>query len=267
MTPSRKELRVFTASPDALWIVSTLVCGDHDAVLIDAQFTLSDARNLVTMIKESGKILRTVYITHHHPDHYFGLQEIAKAFPEAQIMAQPTTVESIKKTWKAKVEQWTPVYRDNIPTAPIIPKPMSGVVLELEGEMFPIYMNAQGDDHGNSYVWIPSLKTVVCGDIVYNGVYPWTADTTPAERKEWIRSLEKIESLRPVMAVAGHKDPSKTDDPSCLQFMKEYLNYYDAAVITSKSAEELKTAVKKRFPGLGLEIILNISSGTSFPSK
>ncbi len=267
MTISRKDLKVFTASSDALWNVSTLVCGERDAILIDAQFTLSDAGKLVAMIRDSGKSLRMVYITHHHPDHYFGLQEIVKAFPEIQIMASPVTVESIKKTWKGKVEQWAPVHGDNIPSTPIIPTPMKGMVLELEGEMFPVYMNAQGDDHGNSYIWIPSLKTVICGDIVYNGAYPWTANTTPEERRDWIRSLERIESFRPVMAIAGHKDPNKTDDPSCLKFMKEYLNYYDAAVITSKNAEELRSAVKKRFNGLGLEIILNISTGAAFPSK
>jgi len=267
MTPSRKDLKVFTASQEALWIVSTLICGERDAILIDSQFTLSDARKLVSMVQESGKNLRTVYITHHHPDHYFGLQEIARAFPEAQIVAQPTTVESIKKTWKGKVEQWAPVYGDNIPKAPIVPRPMSGLALELEGEIFPVYMNAQGDDRGNSYVWIPSLKAVVCGDIVYNGAYPWTADTTPSERKEWIRSLEKIEELKPVLVVAGHKDPARTDDPSCLQFMKEYLSYYEAAVIMSKNVEELRSTVKKRFPGLGLEIILNISTEVVFPSK
>ncbi|HEY3421328.1 MAG TPA: MBL fold metallo-hydrolase [Methanomassiliicoccales archaeon] len=267
MTTSRKELRVFTASQEALWINSTLICGERDAILIDAQFTLPDARKLVTMIRESGRELRTVYITHHHPDHYFGLQEIVQAFPDAQILAQPTTVESIRKTWKGKVEQWAPVYGNNITTSPVIPTPMTGMILELEGEMFPIYMNAQGDDRGNSYVWIPSLKAVICGDIVYNGVYPWTADTSPAERKEWLRSLEKIESLRPATVVAGHKDPTRTDDPSCIQFMKDYLNYYDAAVITSRTADELKAAIKKRFTGLGLDIILNISAGVAFPSK
>ncbi len=267
MAPSRKELKVFTASPEALWIVSTLICGERDAILIDAQFTLSDARRLVAMIRETGKNLMTVFVTHHHPDHYFGLVEISKAFPEAIILAPPTTVESIKKTWKSKVEQWAPVYGDNIPTTPVIPKPMNGVVLELEGEMFPVYMNAQGDDHGNSYVWIPSLRAAICGDIVYNGVYPWTADTTTAERKEWIRSLERIESLRPEMAIAGHRDPQRTDDPSCLQFTKDYLRFYDAAVIISKSAEELSSAVKKRFNGLGMDTILNISTGSSFPMK
>jgi glyoxylase-like metal-dependent hydrolase (beta-lactamase superfamily II) len=267
MTPSRKDLKVFTASQEALCIVSTLICGDKDAILIDSQFSLSDARRLVTMIQETGKNLRAVYITHHHPDHYFGLTEIVKAFPEAKILAQPTTVESIRKTWKGKVEQWAPVYGDNIPKEPVIPKPMAGVALELEGEMFPIYMNAQGDDQGNSYIWIPSLRAVICGDIVYNGVYPWTADTTPAERKDWIHTLEKIEALKPTMVIAGHKDQSRSDDPASIQFMKEYLSFYDAAIVTSRNIEDLRAMVKKRFSGLGLEIILNISTGVVFPSK
>jgi hypothetical protein len=41
----------------------------------------------------------------------------------------------------------------------------------------------QGDDAENSYVWIPSLRAVVTGDIVYSGVYVWTAETDPAAHK------------------------------------------------------------------------------------
>ena len=67
---------VFTASPGGFLVDSTLIAGDKEAILIDAQFDLADAHRLVAMILESKKQLTTVYITHAHPDHYFGLTVI-----------------------------------------------------------------------------------------------------------------------------------------------------------------------------------------------
>ncbi|MCX7172150.1 MAG: MBL fold metallo-hydrolase [Proteobacteria bacterium] len=48
---------------------SAIVMGEKDAVLIDAQFTMSAAHRLVADILETGKRLTTIYITHWHPDH------------------------------------------------------------------------------------------------------------------------------------------------------------------------------------------------------
>src|ERR1019366_10810391 len=49
---------------------STLVTGDTQAVLIDAQFTESEITALGDMIEQTGKALTTIYITHGHYDHY-----------------------------------------------------------------------------------------------------------------------------------------------------------------------------------------------------
>lgn len=74
--PARAETKltttVFTGSLAGFLVDSTLVAGDKEAILIDAQFDLADAHRLVAMILESKKTLTTVYVTHAHPDHYFG---------------------------------------------------------------------------------------------------------------------------------------------------------------------------------------------------
>src|SRR5688500_19588664 len=101
---------VYTGSQGGFLVNSTLVAGDKDAVLIDGQFTLSDAHRLVAMILESKKNLTTVYVTHFHPDHYFGLTVIKQAFPKAKLVATPATIKEIKKTWAAKAKQWGGMY-------------------------------------------------------------------------------------------------------------------------------------------------------------
>ncbi len=72
--------------------------GRRDAVLIDAAFTRADARRIVDTIRASGKNLTTVYITHGHPDHYFGLEVIRQAFPRARFVALPAAAASIDRS-------------------------------------------------------------------------------------------------------------------------------------------------------------------------
>src|SRR4051812_34288527 len=175
---------VYTASPTGFLVDSTLVAGDKEAILIDGQFSLADAHRLVAVIMESKKTLTTVYVTHSHPDHYFGLNVIKQAFPKVKIVATPSVVKEIQATWKGKVKQWAPMYGDLITQNPIVPTALKGTTLTLEGQTLEIHTGV-GDDANNNYVWIPSIKTVVAGDIVFNGVHPWTAEGKSADRKAW----------------------------------------------------------------------------------
>jgi glyoxylase-like metal-dependent hydrolase (beta-lactamase superfamily II) len=109
------DAKVYTASPEGFLVNSTLVTGAKDAILIDAQFTLADAHRVVAWVIESKKNLTHVYITHSHPDHYFGLEVIKQAFPKAKIVALPATVARIKKTAKAKLPSGS---RSTAPTSP-----------------------------------------------------------------------------------------------------------------------------------------------------
>jgi glyoxylase-like metal-dependent hydrolase (beta-lactamase superfamily II) len=181
------QVQVLTASPEGFLVNATLVVGRRDAVLIDAAFTRADAQRIVDTIRASGKNLTTVYITHDHPDHYFGLEVIKQAFSRARFVALPAAVAAIERKWKDEVEQWTPVYHDAITSAPILPTALEGSSIELEGAALEIVGPVQGDGEFNSFVWIPSLRTVIAADVVYSGVYVWTAETDTAARRRWRR--------------------------------------------------------------------------------
>jgi glyoxylase-like metal-dependent hydrolase (beta-lactamase superfamily II) len=264
---SKLELKVITSSPDGFSVNSTVVSGAKEAILIDTQFLQSDAHRLVAGLIESKKNLTTVYVTHPHPDHYFGFNVIKQTFPNVKFVALPSVATDIKNTAESKVKQWQPMYGANVTSSPIIPEALQGKTLTLEGETLEIVGDVQGDDRHSSYIWIPSLKAVVAGDIVYHGIHPWTAETTPATRKEWIKTLDKIASLKPATVVAGHKKPDLKDDPSSVQFTKDYLIYFDEALASSKTAEELMSKVKNKYPDLGLDIILKIGSDAAFAKQ
>ena len=192
------HLQVITSPPDGIAVNSTLIYGDKDAILIDTQFRLSDAHRVVAAILESKKNLTTVYVTHPHPDHYFGMVVIRQAFPNAKFVALPKVVDGIKASWQNRVNAWKPQYGDNIPSNPIIPDALDGNTLTIEGETLQVFGPLQGDSAGdNSFVWIPSLKAIVGGDTLFSGAHFVYAPMSRLRRKiGWPRSIRWRRSSR-----------------------------------------------------------------------
>ena len=68
-------------------ISSTLIYGERDAVLVDAFITIEQADALVDWVEASGKNLTTIYATHGHGDHFFGIGALLDRFPNARAVA------------------------------------------------------------------------------------------------------------------------------------------------------------------------------------
>ena len=255
---------VYTASPGGFLVNSTLVAGEKEAVLIDAQFTLAEAHRLIASILESKKTLTTVYITHGHPDHYFGLAAIKQAFPKAKLVTHPAALAEMKKTWQAKLKQWGPMYGALVPQEPALPAVLAAKSIVLEGQALEIHAPVQGDSTDNAYVWIPSTRTVIAGDLVYANVHVWTRDSNAEQRKAWIKSLEEIAALGATTVIAGHKDPKAKDDPSAVKATREYLEAFDAAVASSKTAAEVQQKIKAKYGAYQLDVILQIGAEAAF---
>lgn len=258
---------VYVAAQDGFLATSTLVMGAKEAILIDAQFDLADAHRLAAMIIDSKKTLTTIYVTHAHPDHYFGLGVLQQAFPKAKIVAVPAVVAEIKSTWKAKLAQWKPVFGAALPDKAVIPTALKGATLTLEGQTLEIHGPRQGDATNSTYVWIPSISTVVAGDIVYRGVHPWTAETNVDQRSAWGATLEEIRLLSPVTVVAGHRDPGQPDDAGSILATHDYLLAFDAAVASSKTPAEVQKKLKAKYPTLLLDVILERGAAAQYPTK
>lgn len=77
---------------------STLLTGPTEAVLVDAQYMEGDVAELARRIESSGRTLTTIYITHAHADHYFGLEWLLDRFPTARAVALPAVVADIEAT-------------------------------------------------------------------------------------------------------------------------------------------------------------------------
>ncbi|RMT84457.1 MBL fold metallo-hydrolase [Pseudomonas viridiflava] len=245
------KIDVYNPAEKAIFPVSSeLIIGQHDAVLIDAQFQRNDAQALVQKIKASGKKLTTVYISHSDPDYYFGLDVIQAAFPEAKIVASEPTVNAIKASMQGKLAYWGPILKDNAPAKLVLPEVLKGNHLTLEGQPLQI----KGLDSAapeRSYVWIPSLKTVVGGVVVSSGIHVWVADTqTPKSRQDWLATLKGIEALKPATVIPGHYLGQVPEGTKAVTFTADYLRSFEENATKAKDSAALIDAMHKAWPQL-----------------
>jgi glyoxylase-like metal-dependent hydrolase (beta-lactamase superfamily II) len=265
---SKFTLKVHTGRGQVGYDVnSTMIIGERDMLVIDPQFSLSEAHKLAAEILESKKRLVSIYSTHAHPDHLFGLAVLKQAFPEAKIVALPATVNAAKTGWPARQKFWVATYGNNIPgPEPVLPEELATPVLTLEGEEFPITGGVQGaDGPGNSFVWVPSLKAVITGDIVFDRAY-FGVPRNEA-RQNWLKTIDQLTALNPAMVIPGHEGPGATRDMRSIEFMKKYIADWDANVARSKTPAEMRANVLAQYPGLGMEFTLNDRVATYFPAK
>ena len=260
---SKLHLRVFTSGPNGFSVNSTLIYGDHDAVLVDTQFVMSEAYRVAAMILESKKNLTTVYITHGHPDHYFGIAALKQAFPKAKFVALPATVAAIRSGWEGRLKYWTPEFGFNLPTTgPILPDELQGNAINLEGEALQVVGGVTGDGPNNSYVWIPSLRAVIAGDIVFSGAY----STPPKMAQDWLKTLDQIAALKPITVIPGHERAGARNDASIIAFMKTYIKDYNQDLESSKTAVEFRSKLTKKYPNFALERQIVSAADAAFPA-
>ncbi|WP_380277581.1 MBL fold metallo-hydrolase [Kitasatospora purpeofusca] len=259
------EVDVFTGPESAFFATSTLILGEHTAILVDAQLTRSAGRQLAEWVAGKGRRLLAIVITHQHPDHYFGAEEVLRLFPEARLLAAPTVVDGILRTAAAKVAQWKPVYGDDIPDHPLVPAPLLPQPLMIDRQVIPVLLLGQGDCGGSTVVHVPSIRTVVAGDFVYNGTHVWTADTTPEQRTAWVRNLGRIAELGAQRVIAGHRAPDQGDDAGrVLAFTGEYLQDFDRLLAEHPDdAQALAAAVNERYGELTLPAVLELSAAAN----
>jgi glyoxylase-like metal-dependent hydrolase (beta-lactamase superfamily II) len=229
---------------DATWPATSvsLISGERDAVLVDAVITVEDAERVVDWIRATGKNLTTIYITHGHGDHFFGLSTILDAFPDARAVTTAAVIPDAETQLSPDLMSfWNAVFPGQIAEDPIVPDAIDGDVIDLEGHELRIITVGQSDTSPSTVVHIPSLDAVVTGDVAYNGIHQWLAQTDHAKRMQWIASVEHIEALKPKIVVASHKSPeARDDDPAAiLGDTKTYIRDFDRSLSESHSAQEL----------------------------
>ena len=74
---------------------STLVYGQHDAILTEAPLTVDQGTAVGDSVAASGKNLADMFASHAHGDHWFTAGMLADRF-DADVVALPGTIEQMQ---------------------------------------------------------------------------------------------------------------------------------------------------------------------------
>jgi glyoxylase-like metal-dependent hydrolase (beta-lactamase superfamily II) len=231
-------------------IASTLIYGKQEAVLVDAYMTVKQTDALADWVAASGKNLTTIYITHGHGDHWFGIGALLERFPNAKavattgiirVMHQHASPEILERVWKAS-------FPGQIPDRLVIAEELKGNVINLEGHDLVAVELGHTDTDYTTCLNVPSIGLVVAGDAAYNDVHLYLAESNSNTRREWISALDKIESLNPRAVVASHKRPENEDSPRIIEETRQYIRDFDRLAEMTTTAQELYDKMVEIYP-------------------
>src|SRR5713101_1504036 len=116
-------------------ISSTLISGKRDSVLVDTFITVEQADILVDWVAASGKNLTTIYVTHGHGDHFFGIGALLDRFPRARAVATSDVVKHMRQqaSRESLATFWSPLFPGQLPERLVIAEEVNGDAIELEG--------------------------------------------------------------------------------------------------------------------------------------
>ena len=251
------SIKVFTSPDDQFWTNSVILEGTHEVMLVDAQLTKTNAERVLQEIKETKKPLSIIYITHEHADHFLGLEVFREAYPRVRIIANSAVVDRINKVYQEKIDKWKTILGSGATSKVLAIEKFVGDFIKFESSKIEVLKNIQGDTDENTMLWIPGQRILIAGDVVFNNMHVYTAETDSKARAKWLNSLNKIRELKPSVVIPGHsKVGVPLDASTAVDFTENYLLAFEEELKKAKDPDSLINTMKERFPSADLLLAL-----------
>jgi glyoxylase-like metal-dependent hydrolase (beta-lactamase superfamily II) len=132
-----------------------------------------------------------------------------------------------------------------------------GNFINFESAKIEVLKKMRGDTDENTMLWIPGQKILITGDVLFNNMHVYTAETDTKAREKW---LNRIRELKPSVVIPGHsKVGAPLDASTAVDFTENYLLVFEAELKNAKDPDSLINAMKKRFPSA--DLFLSIERG------
>jgi cyclase len=168
------------------------------ALIVDTMTFPDMADGMVREIKRRAASPDMVLNTHHHIDHMGG----NKAFGDARIIAHPTSVRILHeiglpaKLYDTLMPQFQGRFDD---LELLLPEPDLEHVALPRGAELHIFTPAHTP--ADVTIWFPETRVLLAGDLCFVGVTPLAVHGLLSG---WIRALDALIALDPLIVVPGH---------------------------------------------------------------
>jgi glyoxylase-like metal-dependent hydrolase (beta-lactamase superfamily II) len=197
----------FAASEPGAWSNAYLLAGRSDAILFDAVMLRADAEKLADLIARSGKTLKSIFISHAHPDHFMALETLVERFPNARVLATPHVVADVQADGPWMLSLLQQKLGPAGPTRIIVPEAFAGDALELDDIRIEIREFGQGECKHLATLYVPELRAFFVADLLYNQAHLYLQER---HLDEWLTRLDEFEAFardRVSIIYPGHGAP------------------------------------------------------------
>jgi len=250
-TAAPLAVETYASSETSAHLNAYLLLGAREALLVDATMTRQDAAAVADRLDRSGRRLRAIFVTNSQPDKYLGLPVLLARFPEARAWTTPEVAADIAARGPGYLERLRGRYGpERIAERLVVPEPLDGDRLELEGTAIRVYRFEGGECPHGAALHVPEMRALFPGAIVFEGSHLFLREhDIPGWRAHlaWIRDRDDVERIYP-----GH---GGSGGPALLDAMERYLDDFEDAVALGDFDAAL-AHMRQRYPAYRLERLL-----------
>jgi len=243
------KIHVFI-SPEAFLANATYIIeGPKELVIIDGQFVVPFAMAFRGYADSLGKPINRVYLSHEHPDHFFG---VSAAFGDVPVYALAETIEFLKANGEQIRQDRAAVYGGFVPASIVVPNHVAKPGKEvIDGITYELEVFTDGEVKTQLAIRLPELNTYIVQDLIYSGGHIYIHDVKDADG--WIKILEGLKTSGYDLFLAGH---GGTADKNEVQANIDYIKAAVKIAQSSKDVESYKAALLAAYPNrIGAAII------------
>lgn len=207
-------------------------------VLIDGQFLVPYALKFRAYADSLGKPIDRIYLSHRHPDHWFGL---AAAFTDIPMYALAETIDFLKQDGATSLEDHWKMGNLAPDSVPIPDQIVSAGEETIDGVRYVFDQVVDTEIDFLLTIALPDLGVIILQDLIYSGTHLYLTQTM----EHWISVLQKILLCDFDLFLAGHGVPADRNE---VARNIEYLTVAMDAVGTGLMNEDFKDFMLAHYP-------------------
>jgi glyoxylase-like metal-dependent hydrolase (beta-lactamase superfamily II) len=254
----RDEIRIHTyTAPEEGWRVNShIIEMATQLFVVDAQYMLPYAGEVVALAARLGKPITRLYLTHFHPDHILG----APAFscPIYALGAVAAKIEAVGDRVAAEERE---KHGDAIPPRAKRPDHIVTPGAEIvDGVSFDFIPLEHAETEHALMVGLPDHGVLITQDLVYDRVHAFVGERA---FDSWAAALRNTQALGYRAVLPGHGSPG---GPDLYDAMRRYLGAAQAALTESSGGAEFKSRLIAEFPDHRGAVLLDHEMRFLFPA-
>ena len=248
-------LHTYTAPEDGWCVNSHIVETTTELVVVDAQYTLPYAQEVVAYAATLGKPITRLYISHYHPDHVLG----AAAFASPIYALAPVAAKINAVGDRIALEEHAKL-GDAIPTRAERPNHIVAPGTDVIGGVRFEFLHLEHAETEHALmVGLPDHGVIITQDLIYNRVHVFIGENA---LNDWDAALQNTQALDYDTLLPGHGAPG---GPELYGDMQRYLDTARDALSKSGSGAELKSRLIAAFPNHRARVLLDHQMRFLFP--